>query len=94
MKVEAAGIEPSGDFDASCDSVCDCVNCQQCRAANALHLECFKRQFLASLDADLQHLIDVWETVAPSIRMVIARLVMTEGSASEHHIRSSANRSL
>jgi hypothetical protein len=34
--VEAAGIEPSDDFDATESSICDCENCQQCRAANAL----------------------------------------------------------
>ena len=51
-EVEAAGIELEGNFDATDSAVCDCENCQQCRAANALHFECFKSYFLATLGAD------------------------------------------
>ncbi len=57
QKLEAAGIEPSGDFDVSRDGPCDCENCQQCRAAYVMHRERFKSHFLASLDCDLQQLM-------------------------------------
>jgi len=70
--VEAAGIEPSAIFAATENSICDCENCQQCRAANALHSECFKRQFLASLDADLHYVIEQWELLDASTRRAIA----------------------
>jgi hypothetical protein len=70
--MEAAGIEPSTDFDATRNSICDCENCQQCRAANALHFECFKSQFLASLDINLQRLIECWEHLDTATHRTIA----------------------
>jgi hypothetical protein len=70
--VEAAGIEPSADIVATENSICDCENCQQCRAANALHFECFKGQFLASLDPDLQRVISNWTTLPGSMRRAIS----------------------
>jgi hypothetical protein len=70
--VEAAGIEPSADFVASESGICNCENCQQCRAANALHFECFKSHFQASLDADLQRVIDGWDRLDTMIRHIIA----------------------
>jgi hypothetical protein len=70
--VEAAGIEPLFDYDATNSSVCDCENCRQCRAANALHFECFKSHFLASLDIDLQHLIQRWDRLDESARQIVA----------------------
>lgn len=73
--MEAAGIEPSDDFDATCDSVCNCENCQECRAAYALHSECFKGHLLASLDADLQRVIDGWELLSESVRDAIRALI-------------------
>src|SRR5262245_14743947 len=73
--VEAAGIEPSCDSDATDSSVCDCENCQQCRAANALHFECFKWQFLASLDARLRDLILAWDHTPDARRTAVASLV-------------------
>jgi hypothetical protein len=65
------GIEPSADFAITDNSVCDCENCQQCRAARALHFDCFKSQFLASLDIDLQSLIDSWERLDATTRRAI-----------------------
>ena len=72
--VEAAGIEPSDDFGATADSPCDCENCQQCRAAYALHFECFKGQFLASLDADLQRVIGEWDRLPEAVRGAVMAL--------------------
>jgi hypothetical protein len=73
------GIEPGADFDGTTDGLCDCENCQQCRAANALHLECFKGHFLASLDADLQQVIDVWERLPTEMRKEFAASLFIKG---------------
>lgn len=70
--MEAAGIEPSADFIATDNSVCDCENCQQCRAAYALHFECFKSHFLESFDAELQRVIDGWKQPDVTTRYAIA----------------------
>jgi hypothetical protein len=70
--VKAAGIEPGSDFDAPESVVCNCENCQQCRAANALHEECFKTRYLASLDKDLQQVINSWEPLNAAARRAIA----------------------
>ena len=72
--VEAAGIEPSDDFGASDSCICDCENCQQCRAAYALHLECFKEHLMASFDADLQGVIVGWNGLPASTRKAIVTL--------------------
>jgi hypothetical protein len=85
-KVEAAGIEPSDDFDATSEGPCNCENCQQCRAANALHSECVKRHLLASFDIDLQRLIAVWNLLDVEVRGVIvasAEPVLRGPSATE-----------
>jgi hypothetical protein len=44
-----AGIEPSDDIDATEYTICNCEKCQECRAAYALHRECFKSHYLATL---------------------------------------------
>jgi hypothetical protein len=72
--VEAAGIEPSDDFAATENRICDCENCQQCRAAYALHFECFKGQLLASFDSELQRIIAAWNKLEPATRRVIGTL--------------------
>jgi hypothetical protein len=74
-KVEAAGIEPSPDFVASDSVVCNCENCQQCRAAYALHLGCFKGHLLASFDVDLQRLISAWDLLPKPVRKAIHALL-------------------
>lgn len=70
-KMEAAGIEPSDDFDATKNSVCDCEKCQECRAAQALHGECFQSHYLASLDAELQRVLKVWKRLDASARLAV-----------------------
>lgn len=72
-----AGIEPPDDSDANDNVPCACENCQQCRAAYALHLECFKGHYLASIDADLQAIIGGWEKLPDATRyafLALARL--------------------
>jgi hypothetical protein len=76
--MEAAGIEPSAIFAASERGICYCENCQQCRAARALHFECFKSQLLASLDIDLQNLIDRWERLDATTRHAVAAQIGQE----------------
>ena len=73
--IDTTGIEPSFDSDATDSSVCDCENFQQCRAANALHFDCFKGQFLSSLDAELRGVIEAWNATAPSLRKTILTLI-------------------
>ena len=73
-QVEAAGIEPGPELGATADGSCDCGNCQVCRAAYALHLECFKRHVLSSLDVDLQEVIASWEGLPILIRNAIVVL--------------------
>jgi hypothetical protein len=70
--VEAAGIEPSADIYATDNALCNCEYCQQCRAANALHFDCVKSHFLASLDTDLQRVIAGWERLDGTTRHAIA----------------------
>ena len=70
-----AGIEPCDDFDATSESLCDCENCQECRAANALRLDCFKSHFLASLDADLHWVIEQWPSLRESVRNTILAVI-------------------
>jgi hypothetical protein len=78
--VEAAGIEPSADFAATANSVCDCENCEQCRAAYALHVECFKSHFLASLDGDLQCLVVKWDQLGFAVREAVKAQCATSTS--------------
>jgi hypothetical protein len=75
--VEAAGIEPSDDFDATSEPLCNCEKCQECRAANALHFECFKSHLLASFDADLQQLIHSWAQLPEAVRAELAQRCAT-----------------
>jgi hypothetical protein len=70
--MEAAGIEPGDDFDATKNGLCTCENCRQCRAANALHEECFKSRFLATLDTDLQQMINSCELLNATALHAIA----------------------
>jgi hypothetical protein len=76
--MEAAGIEPADDSDATADSACDCEVCQECRAAYALHFECFKSRLLASFDADLQQLMNGWACLPEAIRAAIIALAESQ----------------
>ena len=75
LQMEAAGIEPASDFDENAEVVCDCGNCEQCRAALALYSERPTWLNLSSVDADLLSVVLAWEKISPPIRMAILGLV-------------------
>jgi hypothetical protein len=75
--VEAAGIEPGNDIDASVEGHCECEECQLCRAAHALHFECFKSRYLTPFEIDLHSLISNWQTLPNNIRTAIKALTAT-----------------
>jgi hypothetical protein len=72
--LEAAGIEPSGDFAASGILPSGCVICEECRAARALQNGCSTWLELSSLDADLQSVHAAWATLPDAIRKAILSL--------------------
>jgi hypothetical protein len=74
-KVAEAGLEPANEIDATDNCICTCEFCERCRAAVALHSECFKRQFLASLDAELQSIIAAWAGLPIGLRRALLALI-------------------
>jgi hypothetical protein len=54
------------------------VNCQQCRAANALYFECLKGQLLATFDAELQQVIEAWDWLHLTTRRAIVTYVQAK----------------
>jgi hypothetical protein len=66
--VEAAGIEPTDDFDLTALATCDCENCEEWRAAYAQH-------FKQAIDISLLQIIDGWPKLPESIRRAIVALV-------------------
>ncbi len=72
--MEAAGIEPNGDFDASGILPCGCVICEGCRAARALQNGCSRWLDLSSVDADLQSVHVAWPHLPGAIRKAILSL--------------------
>lgn len=84
--MEAAGIEPCDDFDATNDGVRLYENRQECRAANVLHACVADGRSLASADAAgrldqgdapsaAMRIIACWPRLAPHIREAILTLV-------------------
>ena len=76
--MKAAGIEPASDFDATGKLRCGCVICEDCRAANALHGPCPDCRWMASLDADLQGIITVWNGLPAAIKAAFVVLVRSQ----------------
>jgi len=74
-ELEAAGVEPRDDFDASGYLPCGCVICDECRAARALHFSSSNWLDLSSLDADLQSVHAAWSSLPDAIRKAIIALV-------------------
>jgi hypothetical protein len=70
------GLEPLAGSDVTDDPRCICENCEQLRAANALHFECFKSRFLASLDAELQNVILSWPPLPDGVKSAIEALIV------------------
>jgi hypothetical protein len=71
----ATGIEPAFNSDATDILPCSCVNCQQCRAAPALHFGCPDWLETASHDADLQRVIAAWGDLPEAIRRALLALI-------------------
>ncbi len=72
--VGATGFEPEPDSATSNCTSCGCVDCEMCRAANALHLG--RLQWLESAlnDADLRRVILGWAGLPEAIRDAITVL--------------------
>jgi hypothetical protein len=66
--MEAAGIEPASDFDATGQLPCGRVICEECRAANALQGPCSDCHWMAFLDADLQRIVAAWNGLPAAIK--------------------------
>jgi hypothetical protein len=77
--MEAAGIEPQSYFTVNDGDLCSCENCEGCRAAYALHFECYKCHLLASFDADLQRVIKQWKQLPKAMRNAV--VVLMESNA-------------
>lgn len=75
---KVAGIEPACDFDGKNERICDCVNCETCRAALALHSGGSNRLDLSSIDADLLSVVLAWQKISTPIRNAILGLARSQ----------------
>ena len=74
----AVGIEPASCANLT-ESACSlCENCQQARAARALHSGGPNCHFVASLDADLRAVIAAWDALPVSIRKAAIALIESQ----------------
>jgi hypothetical protein len=73
--MEAAGIEPAVDFDATGKLDCGCVICEECRAAMALHSDVTDWLDLALADPDLQSVIRAWTVLGAPLKAAIRALI-------------------
>ncbi len=78
LEVEAAGIEPAFNLDGTAVTNCNCVNCQEGRAARALHPGCPDWLQLSSLGADLQSVLLSWRRLPEPIRRAILALIESQ----------------
>lgn len=78
LKMEAAGIEPAGDSDGIIKPACSCGNCEECRAASALHFACANSLDLSSIDTDLLTVVLAWAGISEPIRKAIVGLAMVD----------------
>jgi hypothetical protein len=76
--MEAAGIEPAVDFDASGKLDCGCVICEECRAAMALHSDGTDWLDLAMADADLQSVNREWSVLTAPLKAAIRALIRSQ----------------
>lgn len=72
-----AGIEPACDSDGIIKADYACGNCEQCRAAPALHFGRPNWLDLSSIDSDLQSVVVAWEKISKPIRKAILALVQS-----------------
>jgi hypothetical protein len=73
--VGATGFEPDSEFLASPRGERGYVDCEMCRAANALHSGCLKWLEFALNDTDLRRVILAWPSRSDAIRRAILALV-------------------
>jgi hypothetical protein len=73
--MEAAGIEPASEIDATNSAASGCENQETPSAANALHDSDSNCLNLASIDADLRVVIGAWGFLPHNIRQAIIMLV-------------------
>jgi hypothetical protein len=74
LLVGAKGFEPESNPEVSIKHVCTCENCPYPRAANALHSGNSNGHSLATIDPDLQSIIEAWKDLPSHIRMSILTL--------------------
>jgi hypothetical protein len=72
--MEAAGIEPASTKDLSISEVCTCVKRRIPPAANTLHCRDASCPQLATLNVDLQNVLDAWPKLSQPIREAILTL--------------------
>jgi len=80
--IGATGFEPADDFDASSATLCGCVICDDCRAANALHTAGIQGHAQSPIDADLRAVAMCWERLSAAQRKKIAKLARLEAAPS------------
>ena len=73
-QVEDRGLEPLRNSNTTVVLPCGCVICQECRAAQALHLECPEWHELVANDIDLQAVIKGWAALPDVICKAILGL--------------------
>jgi hypothetical protein len=73
--VESARIELASCAESSLDRDCGCDKCDHPRAARALHSGGPNCHFLASLDPDLQRVIEAWDSLPEAIRRATLALI-------------------
>jgi hypothetical protein len=72
--VEAAGIEPASEIDATDSTASVCENQQPPRAANALHGSDANCLSLSLADSDLHFLITIWSGLSVEVREALVAL--------------------
>ena len=77
FQAEGMGFEPEPDFASSDCPSCSSVDCEMCRAANALHSGRFKWLEPALNDADLQRVVAAWANLPEPIRAALVAMVAT-----------------
>ena len=74
--MEAAGIEPASDEEATAEAGDVYVECLSCGAADALHFGANDRQPVTAIDARLARICDSWPTLPEHVRMAVEALCL------------------
>ena len=75
---QAAGIEPVADLDATDEDITVSEISNRSGAANALHGSDAKCHRVSPVDADLQNVIDAWDTLPAAIKAAILAIVASQ----------------